>query len=221
MEYTVDFIDLNNKQDPKLVKILEEFEAEKNQAPRLLEDIYNCLEHNQINNKPVSKDIAIKLKNKWDFFKMANGMIHERSREIRNRRCRYIIAFRDRSDRILISMLVSEKIGDSQYHIDITRSLVTTVHYIVNDLPILPNLAVELHKTAMKITGAKRIYAPPLPNMLEILKKNFQNRQLDFVKDQNQNEEVSYINDFTDEQISEIKKHWPRIYNVNTFCFWY
>lgn len=214
-DYVVELLDLEDKNNPKLIKILKEFEEEKMQADKLMTSI------------SLSKQIAIKLdisdeiihiiESKWDFFYTIRGIIHERNGDLNSCRCKYIIVFRDSEDRILISMLISKKIGESQYHIDISRSFTTTLYYILNNIPEIKNLSINMHKTALKLTDAKYIYAPPYSNMLGILKKNFNHERVSYIK--NECEFIDYSRYFSPSDVEKINLEWPKRY-YPTFRFW-
>ena len=221
-QYTVELIDIKNKIDPKFIKFLEELEKEKNYTNNLLNDIYYCDKTKKVGNTFISEEKINVLKKRFSFFKEAKEIIHEKYKNIINNKCRYIILFRDSNDKILISMLITEKVGVSQFHLYASRSFFTTVHYILNDIPEINYLTIELHKKAMKLRDVKYIYVSCNTNTLVILQKNFHSKKLPckmINKGGIKYNVTDFSLDFNLEDLKQIEETWPQIFN-KVYCFW-
>lgn len=125
-----------------------------------------------------AKNIIDVLRHKEQFFIAARSLITSTVGAIEYKACSHIIVMRDEQGNRLISMCLHPKIRDAQYHIHITKSIRTTLLYLLNKKKWPENVAIALHKAALQYTGATRIYSSPFPYMLELLCREFHHREV-------------------------------------------
>jgi hypothetical protein len=165
----------------------------------------------------INGGVLEKIHNNKNLFPIMLELISDTIRYIKNKLCEYIIVFRDKNGHRLLSMCVCKKIRDSQFHLNITRSLVTTLRSIMGIIEENKYLSIELHKQALLLTGAKYLYAPPFEYMLKLLKNNFHYREL-----QKKDGDTDFFSEgFSEEELLLIKKYWPRGFvGYNVYRFW-
>lgn len=128
---------------------------------------------------------------------------------MRRKLCWFVIVQRDTYGKRLISMCVFRRIGDSQFHLNVTKSIRTWHDYREMNLMYPKGLALELHHLSLYVTGATWAIAPPLEHMESILKDAETRGTWHVEKMVNAHNKTDYSLHFTDEQVEQIKRIWP------------
>lgn len=137
---------------------------------------------------------------------------------IENILCRYIITLSDDDNNRLISMCIYDRIADSQFHLNITKSVATWMKYKDDGLEYPKGLALSLHQVALSITGATWAFAPPLPTMRDILlhAKDKGTWRVEEVPRVVGNEETADFSPYfsNPEDIASTYRYWPMDYGM-------
>lgn len=209
---------IENSQD-----LLEEIETEIETFSTFVTDLYR---KKIITLDKIINDINIhKIKNnhekiigKCEFFKTMLEILSNSIHQIRNKLCDYVYVFRDKDNNRLLSMCVFRKIKDSQFHMNITKSIKTSLLYLSKNQSFPKDLSIQIHIEASRFTDARYIYAPPLEPMLTILKNNFEWERLP---------KIGLLTDyslyFNQDECTYIQRFWPNdfvgIYVYRFFFF--
>lgn len=221
-------INLEENRNQILNVLIEELETEKMYNNQLLKVlcmnrdtgtiVRKILPHNL---KNITTDIFNKLIAKFELIKMANGMLHETIKYLKYPGCHKFIQQRNRENLRVISMCIYRKIGDAQFHIAICRSVKSIVHDILHPEDRQEKLSLMLHQAALKATGAKRFFAPPVGKMAEILAEAFDCTPVPTWEGADFMVNFNYAGfGFKLYQRILIWRFWPRIVNDNfkTYC---
>jgi hypothetical protein len=161
------------------------------------------------------KDLPL-LHSNYDFFQQMVTLSEHTIGLIETKKCEKVLVARDESGNRLMSMCIFKRVGDSQFHLDITKSIAT--YFLYQDLGFTypKRLSIRMHEEALCITGATIIYAPPLQHMLNILREHFQWIEVP------RKETTDYSTFFqSPKELEEIKTHWPRdFFCVYVYRFW-
>lgn len=164
----------------------------------------------------ISDESKTKLTKMYSYLKDLLQVLNETRTNLNHQYCNQFVflAQKEKSDVPLISLCVYLPINNSQFHMCIGKWFSPQL----NNPSFKPaNLSVILHTEALKNNGMKRIFAPPLNVMLDIIKKNFNYIELEC--DENDRPKFDKLN-FSSEELKLIRSNWPSIHTHRTYCFW-